>query len=190
MPFEKSMWLIEKRWWPKAQEAAGYLNFTREGRKMEWYATEGGIWVQVWVWRAMEYIPYKTSTYFCCLFTTVAWLSRSISSGFELAASNTVFHLLISLPVRDPFARWPTWDSTLYISRNFSPASVCACTGFTMDKISQRHWIWVDWAHQLYSSVNYFNTMWASHAGYSPFLGDHKKMTLSLVKSMNVEGNM
>ena len=53
MTFEESMWLVKKRRWPKAQEAAGYLDFKRERRKSKWYASEGGRRVQ-WNVQAMN----------------------------------------------------------------------------------------------------------------------------------------
>ena len=42
MTFEESMWLVKKKRWLKAQEAAGYLDFKRERRKSKWYVSEGG----------------------------------------------------------------------------------------------------------------------------------------------------
>jgi hypothetical protein len=40
------MYLVKNRQWPKAQEAAGCLDFKRERRKREWYGTKGERWVR------------------------------------------------------------------------------------------------------------------------------------------------
>jgi len=46
MTVKESMYSVKKRHWLKAHEAVRYLEFKRERRKREWYATEEGRRVQ------------------------------------------------------------------------------------------------------------------------------------------------